>query len=47
MDDYEYMKMPLKMFPEHVRKQYNLLKHEKEGYVYQIRSLVNHIKNYS
>ena len=23
MKDYEYMKMPLKMFPEHVRKQYN------------------------
>ena len=34
MDDYEYMKMPLKMFPEHVRKQYNLLEHEKGGYVY-------------
>ena len=34
MKDYEYMKMPLKMFPEHVKKQYNLLEHEKGGYVY-------------
>ena len=34
MNKYEYMKMPLKMFPEHVRKQYNLLEHEKGGYVY-------------
>ena len=34
MDDYEYMNMPLKMFPEHVRKQYNLMEHEKNGFVY-------------
>ena len=34
MKDYEYMKMPLKMFPEHVKKQYNLMTHEKGGYVY-------------
>ena len=34
MNEYEYMKMPLKMFPEHVRKQYNLMEHVKNGYVY-------------
>ena len=26
--------MSLKMFPEHVRKQYNLVEHEKNGFVY-------------
>ena len=34
MNEYEYMKMPLKMFPEHVRKQYNLMEHVKNRYVY-------------
>ena len=34
MKDYEYMRMPLKMFPDHVIKQYNLLEHAKDGYVY-------------
>lgn len=28
------MKMPLKMFPKHVKKQYNLMEHEKNGFVY-------------
>ena len=34
MKDYEYMKIFLKIFPEHVIKQYNLLEHAKGGYVY-------------
>ena len=34
MDEYEYMKMPLKQFPEHTIKQYDLRKHTKNGYVY-------------
>ena len=34
MEEYEYMKMPLKMFPDHIKRQYNLMKHEKGGYVY-------------
>ena len=40
-DKYEYMKMPLKMFPEHVKKQYNLLEHKKGGYMYlEIRQAI-------
>ena len=34
MDEYKYMKMPLKIFPKHVKKQYNLMEHEKNGFVY-------------
>ena len=34
MDRYEYMRMPLDVFPEHTKKQYELEKHAKNGYVY-------------
>ena len=35
MKDYEYMKIFLKIFPEHmIKQQYNLLEHAKGGYVY-------------
>ena len=31
LDRYEYMKMPIDMFPEHIIQQYNLRKHVKKG----------------
>ena len=31
---YEYMKMPITLFPEHTIRQYDLKKHAKDGYVY-------------
>ena len=34
MDKFEYMKMPLSLFPEWTRKQYNLDKHALDGHVY-------------
>ena len=35
MDRYEYMKMPLALFPDHIAKQYNLLSEKtKNGFVY-------------
>ena len=34
LDRYEYMKMPIDVFPEHTKKQYNLDQHVKNGYVY-------------
>ena len=34
LDRYEYMKLPLSVFPEHIKRQYNLEKKEKPGYVY-------------
>jgi hypothetical protein len=34
LDRYEYMKMPLDVFPEHVRQQYDLYQKAKNGYVY-------------
>jgi hypothetical protein len=34
LDRYEYMKMPLDVFPEHVRQQYDLYRKAKNGYVY-------------
>ena len=34
MDRYEYMRINLTDFPEHVQKQYNLQAHANNGYVY-------------
>jgi hypothetical protein len=34
LDRYEYMKMPLDVFPEHVRQQYDLYSKAKNGFVY-------------
>lgn len=34
LDRYEYMKMPMDVFPEHIIQQYNLRKHVKNGFVY-------------
>ena len=34
MDRYEYMRMPLKIIPEHIIKQYNLCEKAKNGYDY-------------
>eukprot|EP00804_Cyclotella_cryptica_P011147 CCRYP_020833-RA/>CCRYP_020833-RA protein AED:0.43 eAED:0.43 QI:0/0/0/1/0/0/2/0/225 len=42
LDRYEYMKMPLAIFPEHTIKQYDLHKHAKNGFVYlEIRRCVH------
>ena len=41
LDRYEYMKMPIDIFPEHIIQQYNLHKHVKNGFVYlEIRKCV-------
>eukprot|EP00984_Skeletonema_dohrnii_P002769 scaffold955_cov79-Skeletonema_dohrnii-CCMP3373.AAC.11 len=41
MDRYEYMKMPLSIFPEHVKEQYNLEANAKNGFVYlEIRKAI-------
>ena len=34
LDRYEYMRIPLTMFPEHVSKQYQLREKEKNGFIY-------------
>lgn len=34
MDRYEYMKIPLELFPEHIRQQYKLYEKNKNGFVY-------------
>jgi len=34
LDRYEYMKMPLSLFPSWIKEQYNLDKHTKNGFVY-------------
>ena len=34
LDRYEYMKMPLKVFPQHTIEQYNLINKAKNGFVY-------------
>ncbi len=34
LDRYEYMKMPLSLFPSWIKEQYNLDKHAKNGFVY-------------
>ena len=33
LDWYEYMKMPLTIFPEHTIKQYNIREHAKNGFI--------------
>ena len=41
LPDYEYMKMPLKLFPEWTRKQYNLEQYSYKGFVYwEIRKVI-------
>jgi hypothetical protein len=41
LDRYEYMKMPLAVFPQHVRDQYDLETHAKNGYVFlEIRKAI-------
>jgi hypothetical protein len=34
LDCFEYMKMPITLFPNWIVKQYNLLEHVKNGYIY-------------
>ena len=34
LDQHEYMKMPLALFPDHIRAQYNLDKHTMNSFVY-------------
>ena len=34
LDRYEYMKMPLNIFPKHTIQQYNLRQNVKNGFVY-------------
>ena len=46
MDKFEYMKMPLSLFPEWTRKQYNLDEHALNGHVYwEIRSAIYGLPN--
>ena len=41
MERYEYMKMPLSLFPEWIKQQYNLEENALNGYVYwEIRKAV-------
>jgi hypothetical protein len=41
LDRYEYMRLPITLFPEHVIKQYNLRSKTKNGYIYvEIRKAV-------
>ena len=41
LDYYEYMKMPLALFPEWIKKQYNLDTHAQDGFVFlEIRHAV-------
>ena len=42
MDRYEYMKMPLSIFPEHIKKQYNMEANALNGFVYlEIRKAIH------
>ena len=34
MDPYEYMKMAVHLFPEHIIQQYKMCEHEKRGFIY-------------
>ena len=34
LDQYEYMRFPIDIFPEHTKNQYNLEQHALNGYVY-------------
>ncbi len=41
MDRFEYMKMPLDIFPPHTKAQYELDKHAKNGFIYlEIRKAI-------
>ena len=41
LDRYEYMKMPLTIFPEHTIQQYNMREHAKNGFIYlEIRKAI-------
>ena len=41
LEEYEYMKMPLELFPQWTRDQYNLDKHAYKGFVYwEIRKAI-------
>ena len=41
MDRYEYMKMPVSIFPEHTKQQYDMEKHAVNGYIYlEIRKAI-------
>ena len=41
LDRYKYMKMPLSLFPEHIKKQYNMEDNALNGFVYlEIRKAV-------
>ncbi len=41
LDRYEYMRIPLSLFPEHIVEQYNLRQKDKHGYIYvEIRKAI-------
>jgi hypothetical protein len=41
LDYYEYMKIPITLFPEWIKKQYNLDTHARDGFVFfEIRRVV-------
>ena len=41
LDRYEYMKMPLDIFPQHIKDQYNLDEMEYKGYMWlEIRKVI-------
>ena len=41
LDQYEYMKLPLSVFPKHIKQQYDLEMKAKKGYVYiEIRRFI-------
>ena len=41
LDRYEYMKMPVSIFPEHIKKQYDMETNAKGGFVYlEIRKAI-------
>ena len=41
LDSYEYMKMPLDIFPQHIKDQYNLDEMQYKGYVWlEIRKAI-------
>ena len=42
LKEYEYMRMPLKLFPEWIIKQYNMKQNELDGFVYwEIRKAIH------
>jgi hypothetical protein len=41
MDQYEYMRLSIDLFPEHTMRQYNLRQHARKGYIYvEIRKAI-------